>query len=65
MSVLVKSWLVVIGTFCFEIAIVVRLHAGHGSVSLSGLLSFVSIVIAVALGERAYRFFRSSKEGGA
>lgn len=65
MSILAKSWSVVTGTFLLQIAFVIKIHSSHASVPLSGLLVVISIVIAVAIGERAYRYFGSSRNGGA
>ncbi|MCA9012423.1 MAG: hypothetical protein KDB01_21880 [Planctomycetaceae bacterium] len=65
MSIFAKSWLVVIGAICLQIAVVLRIHVWHGSIPLSAILTGVSIVVAVAIGERAYRYFKSSQSGGA
>ena len=60
MNVLVKSWLAVMAVFFFLVVIVGVLHERHGSRSLTGMLTLVSIVFAVIAGERVFRFFNSS-----
>jgi len=54
---MVKSWLVVTAVFSLLLVLIYLVQQRHDSWALSALLAVVSLVISLAVGERAYRSF--------
>jgi hypothetical protein len=60
---MVKSWLVVTAVFSLLLVLIYLVQQRHDSWALSALLAVVSLVISLAVGERAYRVFADRNDG--